>query len=80
MEHQGLVRALNFLKENFIEVDTLITDRHKQIAKYMRQTHPDITHQYDVWHISKGSVVHHLAMYWSNTNCRHKEEVGSTLQ
>ena len=56
MEHQGLVRALDFLEGHSIEVGTLITDRHKQIARYMRETHPDIIHQYDVWHVSKGDV------------------------
>ena len=55
MEHEGLVRTLNFLKEESIVVDTLVTDRHKQIAKYIREAHPEITHQYDVWHISKGN-------------------------
>ena len=55
MEHEGLVRTLNFLKEQSIVVDTLVTDRHKQIAKYIREAHPEITHQYDAWHISKGN-------------------------
>ena len=53
MEYRGLIRALDFLEQNPIVVETLITDRHKQIAKYMRQAHPDITHQFDVWHVSK---------------------------
>ena len=55
MEHEGLVRTLDFLEKNSIVVGTLVTDRHKQIAKYIRETHPEITHQYDVWHISKGN-------------------------
>ena len=54
MEHERLVRTLGFLEENSIKVGTLITDRHKQIARYIRETHPEITHQYDVWHVSKG--------------------------
>ena len=62
MEYQGLVRTLDFLAENSIEVGTLITDRYKQIAKYLQETHPNITHQYDVWHIAKGGILNHL--YW----------------
>jgi len=54
MEHEGLVRTLGFLEVNSIKVGTLIMDRHKQIARYIRETHPEITHQYDVWHVSKG--------------------------
>ena len=56
MEHQGQVRALDFLEEHSIEMGTLIIHCHKQIAGYMRETHPDIIHQYDVWHISKGDI------------------------
>ena len=54
MEHEGLVRALHFLADNQIQVSTVVTDRHKQISKYLRTEHPDIVHQYDVWHIAKG--------------------------
>ena len=60
MEHEGLVRALNSLEQKSITVGTLITDRHKQITRYVRKVHPDIQHQYDAWHISKGTNVNHL--------------------
>ena len=49
------MKTSNFLEKKFIVVGTLVTDRHKQIAKYIRETHPEITHQYDEWHISKGN-------------------------
>ena len=54
MEHRGLVRALKFLVNSSVQVETLITDRHKQIAKYMREHKPSVDHRYDVWHVSKG--------------------------
>ena len=54
MEHEGLVRALHFLAEKQIQVSTVVTDCHKQISEYLRTEHPDIVHQYDVWHIAKG--------------------------
>ena len=54
MEHQGLVRALQFLADNSLQVATLVTDRHNQIAKYMTEVKPEIEHRYDVWHVSKG--------------------------
>ena len=53
MEKFGLVNALKFLADNSIQASTLVTDRHKQIAKYMAEIKPDIEHRYDVWHISK---------------------------
>ena len=54
MEHKGLVKALKFLDDNSVQVKTIVTDRHKQIAKYMREQKPSIDHCYDVWHVSKG--------------------------
>ena len=54
MEHKGLVKALKFLADNSVQLETLITDRHKQIARYMREQKPPIDHRYDVWHVSKG--------------------------
>ena len=52
MEKFGLVKALQFLADNSLQVTTLVTDRHKQIAKYMAEEKPDIEHRYDAWHIS----------------------------
>ena len=66
MEHEGLVRTLDFLEQKsitigtLITVGTLITDRHKQITRYDREVHPDIPHQYDAWHISKCTNVNDL--------------------
>ena len=54
MEKEGLVRALNFLSANYLEVGTLITDRHSHISKFIGKQYPAIEHRYDVWHISKG--------------------------
>ena len=38
MEHMGLVRALKFLANNSLQVATLVTDRHNQIAKYITES------------------------------------------
>ena len=54
MEHKGLVRALQFLADNLLQVATLVTHRRNQIAKYMAEVKPEIEHHYDVWHVSKG--------------------------
>ena len=48
MEHRGLVQALEFLANSSVQIKTLVTDRHKQIAKYMREHNPSIDHRYDV--------------------------------
>ena len=54
MEKEGSHRVLQFLQQNNLEVEILVTDRHKQINKWLRETHPSITHYFDVWHVAKG--------------------------
>ena len=54
MENEGLARDLDFLNTNALQVSTLITNRHKQINKFLSKQYPEIEHRYDVWHISKG--------------------------
>ncbi|XP_041360848.1 uncharacterized protein LOC121377055 [Gigantopelta aegis] len=54
MEKQGLDQALTSLMEHGISVDVLVTDRHCQIKKWMREQHADIAHYFDVWHVAKG--------------------------
>ena len=54
MEKEGLERVLDFLELRRLKVAILVTDRHKQINKWLRENHPEITHYYDVWHVAKG--------------------------
>ena len=43
MELEGLKRAVKRINEYGMEIGTLITDRHQQISKWLRETHPDKT-------------------------------------
>ena len=57
MELEGLKRSLVVLKEKGVEVTNVVTDRHVQVKKYMREEHPDIEHEYDCWHVVKGQYL-----------------------
>ena len=50
METEGLKRVLNY---HHMQVGVLVTDRHKQINKWLWENHANITHYYDVWHVAK---------------------------
>ncbi|XP_030215058.1 uncharacterized protein LOC115545772 [Gadus morhua] len=52
MEKEGLKRCLDHLEANGFKVDYIVTDRHPQIQKYLRER--NITQFYDVWHFEKG--------------------------
>ncbi len=54
----GLHRVIDFLYTQNLEIDVLVTDRHKSINKWLvRETHPSITHYFDTWHVAKGMWV-----------------------
>ncbi|KAK2143750.1 hypothetical protein LSH36_816g00015 [Paralvinella palmiformis] len=49
METEGLVRAVEQLKTDDLEVGVIVTDRHPQIQKWLREELPSVTHYYDMW-------------------------------
>ncbi|XP_063731390.1 uncharacterized protein LOC134859038 [Eleginops maclovinus] len=52
MEKEGLKRCLDLLEANGLSVEYILTDRHPQIQKFLRER--KITQFYDVWHFEKG--------------------------
>jgi len=41
------------LKKKKFEITTLVTDRHKQIGKWMRKNMKKTDHYFDIWHMAK---------------------------
>ena len=54
MELEGLKRSVAFVNSEDLVIGQLVTDRHRQIAKWLRGELPDTLHLYDVWHVAKG--------------------------
>ena len=54
MEKEGPFRVMHFLQQQDLTTGVLVTNRHKQINKWLREEHPEIKHYYDVWHVAKG--------------------------
>ncbi|XP_012732234.2 uncharacterized protein LOC105936117 [Fundulus heteroclitus] len=52
MEKEGLKRGLVFLKERGVNVDCIVTDRHPQVQKFLREN--GINQYYNVWRMEKG--------------------------
>ncbi|XP_067248377.1 uncharacterized protein [Chanodichthys erythropterus] len=52
MEKEGLKRSLDLLEESGIKLDCIVTERHPQIQKFLKDR--KINHYYDVWHMAKG--------------------------
>ncbi|CAN7948784.1 unnamed protein product, partial [Ixodes hexagonus] len=67
MELEGLKRSLSFLEAKGTTVELLITDRHVQGKAFMKKEKPDIRHEFDVWHVSKGVKKELLAAMRSPT-------------
>lgn len=43
MEKEGLIRSLEFLESSGLSVDAIITDRHPQVQKYLRENKPSVS-------------------------------------
>ena len=54
MELAGLKRVKEKLDSLGVKVRSLITDRHAQVQKWVRERWPDVEHYYDIWHVAKG--------------------------
>ena len=67
---EGLKRSLQFLEKSGVTVGCLVTDRHPQIQKYIREEKPAVTHYYDVWHLSLGEL--DKLQYIVNMNNTHR--------
>ena len=65
MEKEGLIRAVKKLQEYGLGIDIMVTDRHRQIAKWIGQFLPHIKHYYDVWLLAKVKLgeVHYTSLY-----------------
>ena len=53
MEKEGFERCIQDLSRERVTVKRIATDRHTSIACAMKKDHSEVSHQYDVWHLSK---------------------------
>lgn len=54
MELEGLRRVKRTIQDHGAEVRILVTDRHPQIQKWLRDNWPQVLHYFDIWHVAKG--------------------------
>ena len=53
MEKYGFQKALHGIEARDVNIKQITKDRHVQIKKFMREEHPNINHQFDIWHVCK---------------------------
>ena len=56
MEKESFTRSIEMLEGKGVNITRVATDRHVSIASCMSRDYPHISHQYDVWHLSKWVV------------------------
>ena len=57
MEKEGLVRCIEYLQSRNVTIKSIVTDRHVQIVKWIRENLTETEHCFDVWHVAKGKVL-----------------------
>ena len=53
MELDGAKQCFDYLQKKGVKVSVFISDRHKSIAKWIRENEPDVQHYNDIWHVAK---------------------------
>lgn len=54
---EGFVRSIYFINNKGIKIEQIITDRHVQIVKHIREEMPNTKQYFDVWHVAKGKFI-----------------------
>lgn len=62
MEKEGFIRSITNIESKGLKIEKIITDRHLQIQKHVRENMPNTTHNYDVWHVVKGIFSYNKSM------------------
>ena len=70
MEKEGLIRSVTLLEKAGLAIGSLVTDRHPQIQKYVREEMIQTIHYFDVWHVAKGKFVLRESFFAIYIKCR----------
>ena len=52
-ELEGVKRCFGFLQRLGVKIGVFISDRHRGIAKWIRENGPGTTHFFDIWHVAR---------------------------
>ena len=53
MELEGAKRAFSFLQSAGLSIEVFISDRHRGIAKWIREFQVGCSHYFDIWHVAR---------------------------
>lgn len=82
-ELEGAKRCFQYLQQLGLKVSVFVSDRHRGIAKWIREVCKETTHYYDIWHVARSVTKKLLAaskekgceiikeeatLYWQNGN------------
>ena len=53
MELEGAKRAFAYLISVGLKIAVFVSDRHRGIAKWIRECQPNTAHYFDIWHVAR---------------------------
>lgn len=53
MELIGLQRCFASLKDEEVSISTFVSDRHRGVAKWIRESFSSVKHFFDIWHVAR---------------------------
>ena len=67
MKRRDLEKVVEWIHRHHLEIGTIISDRHIQIQKWIREILPQTTHFYDVWHVAKVCILYRMEITLGST-------------
>ena len=59
---EGAKRCFQYLLNLGLSIAVFVSDRHRGIAKWIREDHPETKHYFDIWHVARSITKKLLTM------------------
>ena len=79
MELIGLQRCFDSLKGEDVLISTFISDRHRGVAKWIRETFSSVKHFFDIWHVAR-TITKKLQQAAKEKDCEHINRCISSIR
>lgn len=61
-ELEGAKRCVQYLLNLGLSIAVCVSNRHRGIAKWIREDHPERKHYFDIWHVARSITKKLLTM------------------
>ena len=79
MELLGVQRCFEFLTKKGVTPSSFASDRHKSVAKWLRESFENVAHYYDIWHVAR-TIIKKLTKAAQEKDCERIKEWTTSIR